>query len=99
MPGAVGDQHAIAAGSPLPCSRHSLLDDRAPQIGIEKPLLRPRNRLVQTVIGNSLASRKSSEPSGFEYPQLPPKSDTKNYNTINYDSSKLFFLFDIFMQL
>ncbi len=72
MLSAVGDQQAIAAGPSSPRSCHALLDDPTAQVGIDKPLPRPRDGLAQAAVGNSLASRKSREPSGFENPQSPP---------------------------
>jgi hypothetical protein len=39
-------------------------------------MLRPRDCLAQAAVGNSLASRKSREPSGFENPQSPSPTPT-----------------------
>src|SRR5216683_6685933 len=73
--GTVGDQYPIAAGPPLPRSSHPLLDNSPTQVGIDQPLPCPFDRFAQAAIGNSLASRKSREPSGCEDPQAatPPQ--------------------------
>src|SRR5216683_4161407 len=74
MSGTVGDQYPITAGPPLPPFSHPLLDNSPTQVGIDKHAPCPFDRFAQAAIGNSLASRKSHEPSGLEDPQAatPP---------------------------
>src|SRR5437667_9781690 len=60
-PGAVGDQHAIAARPSLPRPRHALLDDTAAQIGIHPALLGPPDRLAEPSVGHPFPVRKPGE--------------------------------------
>src|SRR5262249_53903121 len=67
--GPIGDQHAIAARLPLSRSRNPLLDDAAPQIGIDRTSFGPAHGLAEAPVRNPLAPCKTGEGLGLEYPQ------------------------------
>jgi hypothetical protein len=71
LPTAVCDEHAIAAGSAMACSRDSELDDFAAEFRIDESALGPRDQLAQSGVGYSFVSGKAREPSSFENPQSP----------------------------
>jgi hypothetical protein len=48
-------------------SRHTLLDDAAAKVSIDKSPPCPFNRLGQACIGDTFASREFGKESGFEY--------------------------------
>jgi hypothetical protein len=72
---AIRDQRSVAAALPLALPSHPLLDEATAEVGVDKPLPCPVNRLGQARIGDTFASREFGKESGFENPHNASHSE------------------------
>ena len=64
----VGDQHAKPSRTTLAWPRHALLDQSAPEIGIDQAALGPLDCVKQSAVSDALISREPREPFGDKQP-------------------------------
>src|ERR1039458_1876232 len=72
LPGAIRDQQPMPTGAALPGTGDALLDQPAPQVGIDQSAAGRLDRLDKAAILDPLPAREADEPFGFEDAHVAP---------------------------